>query len=122
MPASLARGVTEQLITHGRVLRGWLGVEPQTYTPQLAEAFGVAYQPGIVVKRVHAGSPAQAAGLRIGDIITHIDGEALLNTREALNRIASTAPGTEVVLKGLRDGVVLELRAKIGERGNRTAG
>jgi serine peptidase DegS len=122
VPASLARGVTEQLITHGRVLRGWLGVEPQTYTPQLAEAFGVAYQSGIVVKRVHAGSPAQAAGLRIGDIITHIDGAALVDTRDALNRIASTVPGTEVVLKGLRDGVVLELRAKIGERGNRSAG
>jgi Do/DeqQ family serine protease len=122
VPVSLARGVTEQLISHGRVLRGWLGVDPQTFTPQLAEAFGIEYRPGILVKRVHPGSPAEAAGLRTGDIITHIDGQPVLNYREALNRIAGLAPGSDVALAGMREGGPLSVTAKVAERRNRSAG
>jgi len=117
VPVSLARGVTEQLIAHGRVLRGWLGVEPQTFTPQLAEAFGMEFQPGIVVRRVHPNSPALAAGLRTGDVITHIDGQAVLNYRDALNRIANIPPGSDVTLLGVRDqSSRIELKARVTER------
>jgi len=122
VPVSLARGVTEQLISHGRVLRGWLGVDPQTFTPQLAEAFGIEYRPGILVKRVHPNSPAQAAGLRTGDVITHIDGRPVLNYREALNRIAGLAPGSDAALAGIRDGAPLAVTARVAERRNRSAG
>ena len=116
VPVSLARGVTEQLIARGRVLRGWLGVEPQTFTPQLAEAFEIEFEPGIVVRKVHTGSPAADAGVRTGDVITHIDGQPVLNYRDALNRIANIAPGSEVTLSGIRDKAKLELKAKVGER------
>jgi serine peptidase DegS len=117
VPVSLARGVTEQLIAHGRVLRGWLGVEPQTFTPQLAEAFGMEFQPGIVVRRVHPKSPAEAAGLRTGDVINQIDGQPVLNYRDALNRIANFPPGSEITLVGVRDqSQRIELKAKVAER------
>src|SRR5690606_37656315 len=62
VPTRLARGVVDQLIEHGRVIRGWLGVDPQDVTPELAEAFGLDDDTGIIVRDVYRGSPAEAAG------------------------------------------------------------
>jgi Do/DeqQ family serine protease len=116
VPVSLARGVTDQLIRHGRVIRGWLGIETQEVTPELAEAFALKDVNAIAVRRVRANSPAEQGGIRRGDIITHIDGRPILSERDALNRIASTRPGTQVDLSIVRDGQTVSVKAKVGER------
>ncbi|HWP94839.1 MAG TPA: trypsin-like peptidase domain-containing protein [Gammaproteobacteria bacterium] len=118
VPVNLARGVMEQLIRHGRVIRGWLGIQPQDLTPDLAEAFGLAGTTGIVVRDVIPHSPAEEAGLRRGDTITHINGEPVTNERDALNRIASKQPGTKIEIRGIRTGTRAPFTAQVtvGER------
>ena len=114
IPADLARGVMADLLEHGRVLRGFLGVEPQDLTQ--AERVGLPGGRGVLVAGVYRSSPAATAGVRPGDVITHIDGVAVADSRDALNRIAALRPGTAVELEVVRDGAVLTLAATVGER------
>lgn len=116
VPVSLARGVTDQLIRHGRVIRGWLGIETQDLTPELAEAFALEDVRAIAVRRVRSDSPAERGGVRRGDLITHIDGQPIRSERDALNRIASVRPGTTVQLSIVRDGATVSVAVKVGER------
>ncbi|HEX7029717.1 MAG TPA: trypsin-like peptidase domain-containing protein [Gammaproteobacteria bacterium] len=116
VPVNLARGVVNQLIEHGRVIRGWLGVDPQDVTPELAEAFGLEDDSGIIVRDVYRGSPAEAAGIERGDAITHINDNAVANAHEALTLIASTAPGETVRIRGVRRGQPFVTKAIIIER------
>ncbi len=116
IPMSMAKGIMSQIIEHGRVLRGWLGVEVQELTPQLAESFGIDHTDGILIAGVLRDGPADRAGLQPGDIITHLDDEAVTSARQALDAITRTAPGDEVALRGLRDGVKLEINAEVAER------
>ena len=116
VPVNLARGVMQQLLEHGRVIRGWLGVDPQNLTPELAEAFGLPDTRGVIVRDVYRDSPASAAGLQRGDTITHINGQAVANAREALTIIASTSPGEVVNLQGVRNGSAFVVKATIIER------
>lgn len=114
IPADLANGVMQHLLEHGRVLRGFLGVEPQDLNA--AERMGLPEGRGVLVAGVYRNSPAAAAGVRPGDVITHIDGDPVLDSRDALNRIASLRPGTGVELRVVRDGETLEFAATVGER------
>ncbi len=116
VPVNLARGVLVQLIEHGRVIRGWLGVDPQDLTPELAEAFGLPETNGIIVRDVYRGSPAEAAGLERGDAITHLNDDPVANAREALTIIASTQPGETVRIRGVRRGQPFVTRATVIER------
>jgi serine protease DegS len=116
VPVSLARGVADQLIRHGRVIRGWLGIETQEITPELAEAFALKDANAIAVRRVRADSPAEKSGIRRGDLITHIDGRPIRSERDALNHIASTQPGATVELSIVRDGATVSVKARVGER------
>lgn len=116
IPVNLARGVMQQIIAHGRVIRGWLGVVPQPLTPQLAEAFRLNDIQGVLIREITPGSPAEAAGLQSGDVITHIGGEPIQNSREALNRVATMQPGEKVELRGVRNSQPFTLTATIGER------
>ncbi|HLU61569.1 MAG TPA: trypsin-like peptidase domain-containing protein [Gammaproteobacteria bacterium] len=116
VPVNLARGVLQQLIEHGRVIRGWLGVDPQDLTPELAEAFGLPSTQGFVVREVLPGSPAEAAGLERGDAITHLDGRPIANAREALNIIASFQPGQVLRIRGVRSGEPFVSSAIVTER------
>lgn len=115
IPVNLARGVMEELIKYGRVLRGWLGIEPQGLTPDLAQALGTDAKEGIVVARVLPG-PAASAGIRVGDIITDIDGKRIATTQQALTIIASSKPGTKVTITGLRDGKQYTVTVAVAER------
>lgn len=117
IPVNLARGVMEQIIEHGRVIRGWLGVTPQPLTPELAEAFGLDSTSGVLVRSVTDNSPAAKAGLQRGDTITHINNKPVTTIREALNRVASMKPGDKVELRGVRAGTPFTVTAVIGERG-----
>jgi len=116
IPVNLARGVMQQLIAYGRVRRGYLGVEPQDITPQLAQAFQLASTNGFIITSVAKGGPGSKAGLVPGDVIETIDGAAVRNSSDALNRIAGKPPGTVITLGGVHQGKPFSLRAKVAER------
>jgi serine protease Do len=113
IPINLAKWVADQLMAKGRVVRGWLGVVIQEITPEIAETIGV--KEGILVSRIAPGSPAEKAGLKVGDIIVAIDGEKVREVRELQFRIMKTPPRTEVTLTILRGGKEQTIKAKVGE-------
>lgn len=113
IPINLAKWVADQLMAKGRVVRGWLGVVIQEITPEIAETIGV--KEGILISQVAPGSPAEKAGLKVGDIIVAIDGEKVREVRELQFRIMKTPPGTEVTLTIIRGGKEQTIKAKVGE-------
>jgi serine protease DegS len=121
IPVNLANGVMHQLINYGRVLRGWLGVEPQDITPELAQAFRLKDTRGFLVTSVTPNSPASAAGLAAGDVIQSIDGDDVQNSRDALNRIAAKAPGTAITVGGIHNGKHFNLQVTVAERPDQQA-
>ncbi len=117
IPVNMARAVMEQIITHGRPLRGWLGFEGQPLTPRLAAALGLPPdRRGMVVTGLVRGGPAHRAGLRPGDVVVAIDGKPVREARAALAIIAGHRPGDRVRLEVLRDGQRLTLEATAIER------
>lgn len=116
IPATLALNVMEQIIERGRVIRGWLGVEVQPLTNDLAESFGLIQAEGIVVSGLYRNGPAWAAGLRPGDVILKIDGVAIVHGRHAMNQVARAKPGAKVELDVLRSGEAMTFTAEVGVR------
>ncbi len=116
IPAKVARSVMEQLITAGKVERGWLGAEIADVTPEAAAQLNLANAGGAVVARLVRGGPAQSAGLRPGDIVTAIDGKAIGDARGAIEATAMLRPGARATLKLVRGAQVLELPVTVGER------
>lgn len=116
IPSKLALEVMNAIIEHGRVIRGWLGIEVQPLTPELAESFGLEGRPGIVVAGIYRNSPAERANLQPGDIILSIDGQPASDGRKSMNLVAQAKPGEVVSIAILRNGQALELRSEIGLR------
>jgi serine protease DegS len=116
IPVSLALGVLEHVLEYGKVMRGWLGVEGQDITPELAESFGLTIENAVLIAGVVKDSPAASAGLKPGDIITELDGKPIESAYSAFNHIAGQLPGTEVSITGLRGGSGFKTRVKIAER------
>jgi serine protease DegS len=116
IPVALAKGVMNQILTQGRVVRGWLGVAGQDITPELAESFGLHEIRGVLVSGVLQGGPADLAGLEPGDIITQIDNRVPGSTQEILAIISGLAPGSLVEIRGWRGDRPLKLGARIIER------
>ena len=116
IPIGLASDVMSQIIEHGRVIRGWLGLELQNLSPQLAESFGLLDRTGVLVAGVVRQSPAYKAGIRPGDIILNFDDKAIRDAKSIQNEIASSKENTEVTLSGLRRGKKFEVKAKISQR------
>ena len=116
IPLGLAKDVMAQIIESGRVARGWLGVEIQDVTPELAESFGLETDTGAIVAGVLRDGPAHAAGLQPGDIIQQVDDTRVSNVRDALNAIAKARPGARIHILGSRDRRPLALDAMVGER------
>ena len=116
IPASLARDVMQQIIEHGRVLRGWLGIEAQDLTPQLAESLGFDDTNGVLIAAVLRDGPADQAQLKAGDIITTINFKPVINSRDSLNQIAGFAPNTSITLGIIRQGAEMEVNAVVNER------
>jgi serine protease DegS len=116
IPSYLARQVMQDLIAHGRVIRGWLGVEIQELTPRLAESFRLGDRPGLIIAGIFRNGPAHRAGLQPGDILLQIEGEVVTSSRAAMNRIARFKPGQKIKLAVLRDGHEMTLTATIDER------
>ncbi|HEV8018348.1 MAG TPA: trypsin-like peptidase domain-containing protein [Steroidobacteraceae bacterium] len=115
IPVNMVRGVLSDIIAHGRVIRGWIGIVPEDLPEQQAQQLGLG-QAAVVIGNLYAGSPAQRAGLLPGDLLLDIDGTAPHSAQDALGRIASRQPGASVVLRGMRAGRVFEVRAQVGER------
>ena len=114
IPVNLVRGVMDELIEHGRVIRGWLGVDAQDYTVSEAAALGIS-GPAVVLLRV--AGPAIAAGLAPGDVITHINDERMLSHHQAMNRVAGMRPGETIQIRGVRRGAgAFETAAELEER------
>ena len=116
VPADLALGALDQIVAHGRVTRGWLGITGQDVTPAIARAFGLNEPRGVLVSDVSDGGPAQRAGLRTGDVIAAVDGEPATSSFEVLNLIASRPPGARLQIGGWRGAARLDLQIVLGER------
>ncbi|MDO5290518.1 MAG: trypsin-like peptidase domain-containing protein [Pseudomonadota bacterium] len=93
IPVSTARQVMESIVKTGQVVRGWIGVEPNELTPELAQTFGLPTEEGVIVTGVLNGGPAAQAGIRPGDVITAVGGQAVHTVSELLTRIAALPPG-----------------------------
>ena len=116
IPMSLAKGVMQQIVEHGRVQRGWLGIEIQEVTAELAESFGLEEQQGIIVAGVLHDGPADAAGIQPGDIIIEINDNKIDSAHDALNAIAVSRPGVSIDIKALRNNQAISFQAKVTER------
>jgi serine protease DegS len=117
IPASLAKGVMKQIIEHGRVVRGWLGLEAQDLTPALAESLGLdARQRGVLIAGVLRDGPADQAGIQPGDVLTAIGDIEVSNSTEAMKIISELRPDTTVMLSGTREGKQFTARARIIQR------
>jgi serine protease DegS len=115
IPVNMVRGVLADIIAHGRVIRGWIGIVPQDLSDEQTRQWGLA-QTAVLIDNLYVGSPAQLAGLQPGDLLLAIDGAAPSSAQDALVRIAGHKPGTSIVLRGLRGRRVFEVRAQVGER------
>jgi serine protease DegS len=116
IPIGLASDVMSQIIEHGRVIRGWLGLELQDLSPQLAESFGLVDRTGVLVAGVVKRSPAYKAGIRPGDVILNYDNSAIRNANSIQNKIAGSKPNEKVAISGLRRSKKFEVEAKIEQR------
>ena len=101
IPVNMVRGVLSDIIAHGRVVRGWIGIVPEDLSDEQAHQLGLA-QGGVVIANLYVGSPAQQAGLQPGDLLLAIDGAAPAGAQDALGRIASRKPGSTIALRCLR--------------------
>ena len=116
IPINLAMEVMKSIIEHGQVIRGWLGIEVQPLTQELAESFGLSGRPGIVVAGIFRGGPAQKAGLELGDVILSIDGEPASDGRRSMNQVARIKPSDKITIQVMRNGKELKLTAEVGLR------
>ncbi|MCP4995773.1 MAG: trypsin-like serine protease [Gammaproteobacteria bacterium] len=119
IPASLARGVLTHILEHGKVIRGWIGVAGQDMNEALAESFDLDSVQGVLVSGILDGGAADLAGINPGDIIIQIEDHSVTDTQQLIDYVARLAPGTEITIRGIRDGAKFKATAKVQERPNR---
>jgi len=116
IPVSLARSVMEQIIKTGAVTRGWIGVEVQEISPEIAESFGLKSTQGAIIAGVMRGSPADKAGIKPGDVLLAVEGKPVKDAQVMLDLIASLVPGQTAKFTVRREGKDLDLAGTIGKR------
>ncbi|MDR9438320.1 MAG: Do family serine endopeptidase [Halomonas sp.] len=116
IPANLARNILDELVTRGRVIRGWMGIEAQELNQELAASFGLQAPAGVIIAGVVPDGPADRAGLQPGDVLLEVDGQPVLDPRRTMSDIAAVAPGTRLPLSIVRGGERREVTIELGER------
>ena len=116
IPVSLVRTVLEQIIKDGEVTRGWLGIEPQELSPEIASALALQNGDGVLIRGVLKNGPAERAGMLPKDVVQEIDGRPTRDVAELLSQIASLTPGVQTRLKVLRERKPFELDVTVGKR------
>jgi serine protease DegS len=120
IPVNLVRGVMEQILTHGHVVRGWLGFVPQDLSPAQATQLGISTG-GVTVVNIQVRSPAFDAGVRPGDLITGLDGDAVKSSQDLVSKLAALKPGSQVELSGKHGRELYKVKLAVIERPNRQA-
>jgi Do/DeqQ family serine protease len=115
IPVNLARGVMQEILDHGRVIRGWTGIVAEDFSAEQAAQFSLP-RGGVVVTSLYRDSPAASAGVRPGDIVVAIDGTDVANAQDALKQMALRKPGGSVKLKVQRGTRQVEIECKVAER------
>jgi serine protease DegS len=121
IPVNLVRGVTEQILSKGHVVRGWLGFMPQDLSPEQSAQLGISADGGVTVVNILVKSPAFEAGVRPGDLITGLNGEAVKSAQELVSRVAALKPGMSVEMEGRHGGQPFKIALKVIERPTRQA-
>jgi serine protease Do len=121
IPAEVAQSVVASLKDNGSVTRGWIGVQIQPVTPEIADSLGLKAAKGALVAEPQANSPAVAAGLKSGDVITAVNGERIDGPRELARKIAAAGPDKSVELTYWRDGAEKTAQVKLGKLPEREA-
>jgi serine protease Do len=125
IPINMAKYVMDQILKHGKVVRGYMGVGIQEVTPDLAKAFNVPAEKGALVANVEPNTPGAKAGLQRGDVIEQINGQQVASSNDLRLKVGAMTPGTTVHLKVNRNGQVRDVSLTLGEmpegkNGNKT--
>ena len=116
IPVSLAKVVLTQIIKDGEVTRGWLGIEPQAITREVADALALGRADGVLIRAVQQNGPAERAGIEPRDVVLEIGGKPTPDVPQLLARIAELAPGSSAKVKMWREGKPLEVDVTVGRR------
>ena len=116
IPVSTARLVLDGIVKDGQVTRGWIGVEPNELSPELAETFGVKATEGVIITGVLQDGPAAQAGMRPGDVIVQVEGKKVGNVSELLSAVAALKPGISTTFQVQRGDRMVELGISPGVR------
>jgi serine protease DegQ len=116
IPVSIARQVFDQIIASGSVTRGWIGVEVQDLTPELAESFKLPNTEGTLIAGVLKNGPADRGGIKPGDILVGVEGKQVTDSSSMLNLVAALQPGKQATLRLLRNGGEVKLKVTVGKR------
>lgn len=116
IPLSLAKNVLTQIIEFGHVKRGWLGIAIQDMNPELASSYGLKRVYGIIINGIAETGPADQAGLKPGNVITHINNTEVENTRHLLNLVSQVLPGNKVSIKGINQDGSFKTTATVIQR------
>lgn len=119
IPINLAHDILNDLVTHGRVVRGWLGIEAREVTSSLPASFNINAPRGVVVSDVIDDGPADRAGIEVGDLLLSVSGRPLLDAQSAMVDIAGISPGERLPLELYRDGRRFTVTVNVGERPSR---
>jgi len=120
IPVNLVRGVMEQILARGHVVRGWLGFLPQDLSAEQAAQLGTGAA-GVTVVNIRVDSPAFEAGVRPGDLVTGLDGDAVQSSQDLVSKVAARKPGAEVELAGRHGKDPYKVKLKVTERPTREA-
>jgi len=116
IPINMAKHISGQLIAHGRVTRGWLGIAPQELTPELADSWGLRNVSGVLVGSVNPSTPADSAGFHVKDVITEFDGRKVSDVQNFRLLVADTPVHKRVRVHVLRNGQPQDIWVRMGER------
>jgi serine protease DegQ len=113
---SLAKHVMEDIIANGTVTRGWIGVEAQDVSPELADSIKLGEERGALVAGVLRGGPADRAGMRPGDVLVEIDGKPVKDSSEMLSLVSDLPPGKQATLTLIRNRMPMKVAIAVGKR------